>query len=233
MILAAGRGERMRPLTDQVPKPLIQIGGRSLVHRHLEGLRAAGVRDFVINLGWLGEQLREALGDGAALGLRISYSEEGWPALESGGGLHHALPLLGDQPFLVVNGDIHADYPWPRLLHRAAEMPAEILAHLVMVPNPPHNPRGDFALDEDGKVRNDSKARLTFSGISIHRPEIFAGCQPGHFPMLPLWRAAADRGALSGEAFAGGWSDVGTPDRLDALRAGLASPSPRPLGSLT
>lgn len=222
MILAAGRGDRMRPLTDQIPKPLIEIGGRSLVLRHLQGLRAAGVHEFVINLGWLGDKLREALGDGAALGVQISYSEEGWPALESGGGLHHALPLLGEQPFLVVNGDVYADYPWPALLRRAADLPPETLAHLVMVPNPPHNPRGDFTLDEDGRIRNEGAARLTFSGISIHRPEIFAGCQPGHFPMLPLWRAAADRGALSGEAYFGIWSDVGTPARLDALRAGLA-----------
>lgn len=218
MILAAGRGERMRPLTDHSPKPLIEVGGTSLLHRHIAGLRLAGVDQIVINLGWLGEKIRAALGDGSALGVHIEYSEEGWPALESGGGIHHALPLLGNRPFLVVNGDVYADYPWPHLVERARALPPGQLAHLVMVPNPPHNPAGDFAL-VDGQVRNGSEARRTFSGISIHRPQMFAGCRPGHFPMLPLWRAAADRGELGGELFEGRWSDVGTKERLQALAA--------------
>jgi MurNAc alpha-1-phosphate uridylyltransferase len=222
MILAAGKGERMRPLTDGRPKPMLPVRGKALIEYHLERLSAAGVREFVINLGWHGNQIREGLGDGARWGVRIAYSDEGWPALESGGGIFHALPLLGAEPFIVANGDVYADYPWRALVERARTLPAGDLAHLVLVPNPAHNPKGDFVL-RDGRLGNGEAPRATFSGLSVHRPEFFRGCTPGHFPLLPLWREAAGRGDLAGELFEGRWSDVGTPQRLadleDALRA--------------
>lgn len=222
MILAAGKGERMRPLTDARPKPMLPVAGKPLIEYHLERLGAAGVREFVINLGWHGEQIRDAIGDGARWGVSVRYSEEGWPALESGGGIFHALPLLGAGPFLVVNGDVFVDYPWPALIERARRLPPGDLAHLVLVPNPAHNPKGDFVLDHS-RVTNGASPRLTFSGLSVHRPEFFAGCGAGHFPLLPLWRRRADEGTISGELYAGRWSDVGTPQRLgeleDALRA--------------
>lgn len=220
MILAAGKGERMRPLTDGRPKPMLPVAGKPLIQYHLERLGAAGIRDFVINLGWHGEQIRDGLGDGARWGVKIRYSEEGWPALESGGGIFHALPLLGGEPFVVVNGDVYADYPWPRLVERARNLQAGDLAHLVLVPNPAHNPRGDFVLD-DGRIGNREEGRYTFSGLSVHRPEFFEGCTGGHFPLLPLWRRAADLKHLSGEVYDGRWSDVGTPGRLADLEQAL------------
>lgn len=220
MILAAGRGARMRDLTDALPKPLIPLCGKPIIEYHLENLAAAGVREVVINLGWHGALIPGALGDGARWGLRIRYSDEGWPALETGGGIFHALPLLGPEPFLVANGDVFADYAYAQLARRARELPADDLAHLVLVPNPPHNPVGDFTL-LGGRVGNDESQRMTFSGISVHRPEFFAGCEGGHFPLLPLWRAAADAGRVSGELFSGLWSDVGTPERLRELEARL------------
>ncbi|MBI2383150.1 MAG: nucleotidyltransferase family protein [Gammaproteobacteria bacterium] len=219
MILAAGRGERMRPLTDTLPKPLIPVAGKPLIQHHIENLRGAGLHHFVVNLGWLGERIHEALGDGSRLGVQIKYSKEGWPALESGGGIHHALPLLGADPFIVVNGDVYADFPWPKLVLAAHRLPASDLAHLVMVPNPEHNTRGDFAL-EAGRIGVGGE-RYTFSGISVHRPELFDGCAPGHFPMLPLWRKAAEQGRMSGEVFRGLWSDVGTRERLAKLERRL------------
>lgn len=222
MILAAGKGERMRPLTDGRPKPMLPVAGKPLIEYHLERLSAAGVREFVINLGWHGGQIRDALGDGSRWGVGIAYSEEGWPALESGGGIFHALPLLGAAPFLVVNGDVYADYPWRRLVERARALPRTDLAHLVLVPNPAHNPKGDFVL-RDGRVANGEGSRLTFSGLSVHRPEFFEGCAPGHFPLLPLWRRAADAGRLAGELYEGIWSDVGTPGRLAELERALGA----------
>ena len=220
MILAAGRGERMRPHTDLRPKPMLPVNGKPLIERHLERLHGAGVEDVVINLGWLGEVIREHVGDGADLGLRVQYSVEGWPALESGGGIFHALHLLGAAPFVVVNGDVWTDYPLGRLVQRAATLADDALAHLVLVRNPPHNPKGDFVL-ENGRVGNAEAGRHTFSGLSVHRPELFEGCSPGHFPLLPLWRRAAERGALGGEVYDGAWSDVGTPERLDQLEQRL------------
>jgi N-acetyl-alpha-D-muramate 1-phosphate uridylyltransferase len=218
MILAAGRGERMRPHTDQRPKPLIPVAGKSLIERHLDNLRSAGITQVVVNLGWLGERIREALGDGARFGVQVQYSEEGWPALESGGGIFHALPLLGPAPFLVVNGDVYTDYPLAELARRARALEPGIDAHLVLVPNPAHNPRGDFAL-EHGRITNRETERHTFSGLSVHRPEFFAGCTAGHFPLLPLWRKEAEAGKLTGEVHHGAWSDVGTPQRLAELEA--------------
>ena len=224
MILAAGRGERMRPHTDSRPKPLIPVAGKPLIQRHLENLRAAGIREVVINLGWLGERIRETVGDGSRFGMAVQYSEEGWPALESGGGIFHALPLLGREPFLVVNGDVYSDFPLTRLAQRARALDDGVFAHLVLVPNPAHNPRGDFALD-GGRVGNREDGRFTFSGLSVHRPEFFEGCTGGHFPLLPLWRAAAGAGRMTGELYDGAWSDVGTPQRLESLEHSLRETS--------
>jgi MurNAc alpha-1-phosphate uridylyltransferase len=225
MILAAGKGERMRPLTDGKPKPMLPVAGKPLIEYHLERLSAVGLREFVINLGWHGNQIRDELGDGARWGVKIAYSEEGWPALESGGGIFHALPLLGPDPFIVVNGDVYADYPWRQLVDRARTLPRDDLAHLVLVPNPAHNPNGDFVL-EHGRIGNADRPRHTFSGLSVHRPEFFKGCSPGHFPLLPLWRRAAERNHLGGELYDGRWSDVGTPQRLADLERALGVTTP-------
>jgi len=211
MILAAGRGERMRPLTDHTPKPLLEAGGRALIEYQLEALAAAGVTELVINLSWLGEQLRARLGKGAPWGLLIHYLDEGPVALETGGGLLNALPLLGPEPFWVVNGDVYSDYPFaPRQL-----LPGQ-LGHLVLVPNPAHHPHGDFAL-EQGLLQATGEPRWTYSGIALLRPELFAGQAAGRFPLAPLLYAAAARGELGAEVYAGHWSDVGTPARLAEL----------------
>jgi N-acetyl-alpha-D-muramate 1-phosphate uridylyltransferase len=219
-ILAAGRGERMRPLTDDTPKPLLEAGGRPLIEHHLHGLRAAGVERVVVNLGWLGERIRARLGDGAHYGLQIAYSDEGWPALETGGGIHRALPLLGDAPFVVVNGDVYCDYPLPALVERAQRLAPHDLAHLVLVPNPPHHPQGDFVLD-GGRLHDGGGSRHTFSGLSVLRAELFSGCASGAFPLAPLLRRAMQAGRVAGELYQGRWSDVGTPERRDALEAAL------------
>lgn len=210
MILAAGRGERMRPLTDETPKPLLKAGGRRLIEYHLECLAQAGFREIVINHAHLGEQIEEVLGDGSCYGVRISYSAEG-RALETGGGIFKALALLGDGPFLVINGDVWCDYPYARLRERQVE-----LAHLVLVDNPPQHPHGDFVLDR-GEVHDGDGERLTFSGIGIYHPRLFAGCEPGAFPLAPLLRRAMAEGAVSGEHYQGRWFDIGTPQRLQEL----------------
>ncbi len=213
MILAAGRGTRMRPLTDHTPKPLLQVGGKALIVWHLERLAAAGVRDVVVNLAWLGEQIRDALGDGGRWGLRLRYSPEGEQGLETGGGIHRALALLGPEPFLVVNGDVWTDMDYTALLR----VPVG-LAHLVLVPNPDHNPQGDFGLRQ-GQVSSAAPddRRHTFSGVGVYRPALFAGCRPGSFPLAPLLRQAADEGKVSGQLHTGCWCDVGTPERLQLL----------------
>ena len=213
-ILAAGRGERMRPLTDHTPKPLLAVRGRPLIEWHLDRLVAAGVRDVVINTGWLGERIERHLGSGARQGLAIAWSHEGWPALETGGGIHHALPLLGAAPFLLVNGDVFTDLDFAPLIHRG--LTAQEQAHLVLVPNPPQHPRGDFGL-VDGQVV-DAEPRLTYSGIALLSPALFAGCAPGAFPLAPLLKAAMALGRVSGVRHDGQWSDVGTPERLAALQ---------------
>jgi N-acetyl-alpha-D-muramate 1-phosphate uridylyltransferase len=213
MLLAAGRGERMRPLTDRTPKPLLAAGGKPLIVWHLEALARAGVREVVINLSWLGEQLRAALGTGERFGVRIHYSEEPGAPMEVGGGIFQALPLLGAAPFLVVNADTFTSFRFERL----AIAPAA-LAHLVLVPNPAHHPRGDFSLS-DGAVGEDEAPRLTYAGIGLYRPELFARCTAGRFPLLPLLRRAIAAGRLSGERFDGRWMDVGTAERLAALNA--------------
>ncbi|GIK34915.1 MAG: hypothetical protein AMXMBFR45_08200 [Gammaproteobacteria bacterium] len=211
MILAAGRGERLRPLTDTVPKPLLCVRGRPLIEFHVEALCRAGIHELVVNLGWLGVQLREHLGDGSRLGASVAYSEEGYPPLETGGGIHRALGLLGPEPFWVVNGDVFCDFVFDQ-----RQLPPDILAHLVLVPNPPQHPQGDFALS-GGRVRDEGADRLTFSGISLLHPALFAGCAPGRFPLAPLLRAAMARDAVTGELFTGAWNDVGTPERLAGL----------------
>lgn len=217
MILAAGRGERMRPLTDHTPKPLLRAGRHMLIEYHLLALVQAGIRDIVINHAHLGAQVEQALGDGSRYGVQIRYSPEG-EALETGGGIFRALPLLGAEPFVVINGDIWTDYPY-------AGLPAAPsgLAHLVLVDNPPQHPHGDFVLAEDGRVCEGEVQRLTFSGIGVYRPELFAGCHPGCFPLAPLLRAAMARGQVSGEHYGGGWIDVGTPERLADLVQRLAA----------
>jgi MurNAc alpha-1-phosphate uridylyltransferase len=221
MILAAGRGERMRPLTDHTPKPLLPVAGRPLIVHHLEALRAAGVVEVIINTGHLGEQLPAVLGDGQRWGMRIAWSPEPPEALETGGGIFQALPLLGTEPFIVVNGDIWTDYPFARWTQPPLT-PAG-LAHLVLVDNPPHHAGGDFALLENGRVVESGTARWTFSGMSVLRPELFAGCQQGRFPLGPLLRRTMAVGKVSGEFYQGGWRDIGTPQRLTELDAILSA----------
>lgn len=218
MILAAGRGERMRPLTDRVPKPLLKVGGRTLIERLIGQLTAAGFRELVINHAHLGQQLEQYLGDGSRFGVRIEWSREPEGALETGGGIVQALPLLGGAPFLVVNGDIWTDFPFA-----GVRRDLEGLAHLVLIDNPPHHPQGDFALDH-GRVRADGPVRLTFSGIGVYRPELFRDCQPGKFPLAPLLRAAMAQGMVSGEQYHGTWLDIGTPERLAELDRRLSGP---------
>lgn len=218
MVLAAGRGERMRPLTDREPKPLLRVGSKRLIEYHLERLATGGFREVVINTAWLGDRIEATLGDGALYGLAITYSHERPEALETGGGIHRALPLLGSAPFLLVNGDVWTDIDFGALRR---EPPAQSLAHLVLVPNPPQHPRGDFRL-EQGLVAEGEGVRYTYSGIGIFRPELFADCAPGKFPLLPLLRQAIAQRRLSGELHGGRWYDIGTVDRLQALDAELA-----------
>jgi MurNAc alpha-1-phosphate uridylyltransferase len=210
MILAAGRGERMRPLTDAVPKPLLQAGGKPLILHLIEGLAAAGLRHLVINHAHLGEQIEKRLGDGSRWGVEIRYSPEE-RALETGGGIFRALPLLGPGPFLVVNGDIWTDLDFARL--RLAE---GRLAHLVLVDNPAHHPRGDFAL-QGTHVLAEGEPRYTFAGVGLYHPDLFQRCTSGAFPLAPLLRSAMAGRHVSGELFTGRWIDIGTPARLQAL----------------
>ena len=217
MLLAAGRGERMRPLTDTLPKPLVRVGGRPLIGWHLAALARAGVREVVINVSWLGEQLRAALGDGHDFGVRISWSEEGPVPLETGGGIFRALPLLGPGAFLVVNADIWTDIDFGRLA-----LASEAHAHLVLIPNPPHHPRGDFGLDGERVVLRDTE-RFTYSGVGLYRAEFFHDCTAGRFPLLPLLNRAITARRATGEVHRGEWCDVGTAERLSALTARLAA----------
>lgn len=208
MILAAGRGERMRPLTDQTPKPLLVVAGKPLIQWHVEALVRAGITEIVINHAWLGEKIETALGDGSRLGAQIVYSPEGEEGLETGGGVFHALSLLGDKPFLVINADVATDFDFRTLPQQISG-----LAHLVLVPNPPHNPGGDFLLN--GKQLDDGPGeRLTFSGIGVYHPHLFADCQAGTFPLAPLLRAAIVKNQVTAELYPGRWMDVGTHERL-------------------
>lgn len=220
MLLAAGRGERMRPLTDVTPKPLLPVAGRPLIVWHLERLARAGFREIVINHAHLGDQIEALLDDGAAWGLSIRYSEEPPGALETAGGIANALPLLGDEPFLVINGDVWCD--WDVARARGA-LSADDLAHLVLVPNPAHNAKGDFALAE-GRVASEGEDRKTFAGIGIYRRELFAGLEAGKPAKLaPLLREAMNEGRVGGEVHTRRWVDVGTPERLAELDVELRS----------
>ena len=234
LVFAAGKGERMRPLTDSTPKPLLRVGGKPLIAWHLERLAAIGVRDVVLNTSWLADRFEPVLGDGAAWGLRLHYSYEGPEPLETGGGMLKALPLLGDAPFLVVNADAWSDADF-------ADLPREPagLAHLLMVDNPAQHPRGDFRLDDAGRLHDDDDGpRLTYAGIGVYRPAILddwrriIGSTPGsdlappRFKLVPLLQAAMRRELVHGQHHAGRWVDVGTPERLAALDA-LVSPDAR------
>jgi MurNAc alpha-1-phosphate uridylyltransferase len=211
MILAAGRGERLRPLTDDTPKALVEVNGESLLERHLHALKSGGVTTVVINLGWLGQQIVERVGSGSRYGLQVVYSPEYDNVLETGGGIHRALPLLGNEPFWLVNADTYTDFqPYDLTLQE------EMLGHLILVPTPDHKERADFDL-VDGFVRNSESPTLTYSGIAFYRPELLASQKPGRFPLAPLMRAAADAGKLSGSLYEGLWEDIGTPERLSSL----------------
>ena len=211
MILAAGRGERMRPLTDTVPKPLLRIRGTPLIERHVERLAQAGIERIVINLAWLGWMIRDYLGDGSRHGVSILYSEESPQALETAGGIFRALPLLSPGPFLVVNGDIYTDYGFERV-----SLADERDSHLVLVPNPPQHPRGDFGLQGDTAVPA-AERQYTFAGIAAYRNEFFSGCADGVFPLKPLLVRSMAAKRCGAELYTGLWEDVGTPERLAAL----------------
>ncbi|MPS29258.1 MAG: nucleotidyltransferase family protein [Alcaligenaceae bacterium] len=221
MILAAGRGERMRPLTDTVPKPLLPAGGKPLIVWHIERLARAGLRDIVVNHAWLGARIEEALGDGSRWDVRLRYSAEP-TALETAGGIRQALPLLGGEPFLVINGDIWTD--WDPALAQAAAADLsrqDHLAWLVLVANPAHHPAGDFRLAPSGQVQ-DGEPRLTFAGIGVYQPALFAGLPAGEPARLaPLLRTAMAAGRAGGMRHDGRWTDVGTPRRLADLDASL------------
>ena len=217
MLLAAGRGERMRPLTDTLPKPLVQVGGRALIEWHLQALARAGIREVVINLSWLAGKLQAALGDGRDFGVSISWSDEGPVPLETGGGIFRALPQLGPGPFLVVNADIWTDIDFGLLA-----LAPEAQAHLVLIPNPAHHPRGDFGLEGDRVVLRESD-RLTYSGVGVYRSEFFAGYTAGRFPLLPLLNRAIAAGKVRGTVHRGQWCDVGTAERLASLSARLSA----------
>jgi MurNAc alpha-1-phosphate uridylyltransferase len=216
MLLAAGKGERMRHLTENTPKPLLQVAGKSMLAHQLDKLAAAGFNQVVINLGHFGEQIKEEAIRAASSALTVSFSDEGEEPLETAGGILKAMPLLAGGPFLVINSDVWCDYPLDTL-------PAdpEGLVHLIMVDNPEHHPEGDFAL-KDGRVHLQEGPRYTYSGIGVYRPELFDECQPGKLPLAPLIRHAASMDLVSGEHHTGVWQDVGTPERLAELNASLA-----------
>jgi len=212
MLLAAGLGTRMGALTAQVPKPLLRIAGEALIERHLRHLSVAGIDEVVINLSYRGDQIREYLGDGTRFGVSILYSTEGEPPLETGGGIINALPLLGRDPFWLVNADIVSDFDLGRV-----DL-GEAIGLLVLVPNPGHHPSGDFGIDSRGRATLDAPL-LTFSGISMLHPKLFDGYRPGRQPLKPILDAAIDRGEMRACRYDGAWIDVGTPERLEAADA--------------
>ena len=213
MILSAGLGERLRPITDQIPKALVEVDGTPLIVSHIHALGAAGMDPIVVNLSYRGEQIREALGDGHSLGVRILYSQEPEPPLGTGGGIFQALPLLGPDPFWVVNTDVYTDYSFAQ-----PTLAEDDQAHLVLVDNPPHNPQGDFALS-GSRVVSEGAEPLTFAGIGFYRPQLFDGCAPGAFPLAPILRDAIREDRISGEHYQGRWIDIGTPERLEMARS--------------
>lgn len=216
MILAAGKGERLRPLTDTIPKPLIEVAGKPLIVHHLERLRDAGYTHILINTSWLADKIQGYLGDGSRHGVHIQYSYEGLEPLETGGGIFKALPQLGREPFLVVNGDIYTDFPFETLKHRLKQ---DNLAHLVMVTNPAHHPAGDFHLTTTGHLRPEGEPKLTYSGIGVYKADFFQDCRAGKFPLLPLMKSAMAVEALSGEFYARLWDDVGNMASLTRYQA--------------
>ena len=220
MILAAGVGERMRPLTDHTPKPLLQVAGVPLIGHHIEHLAGAGFGELVINVSHLAQQIVDYCGDGSRWGVSIRYSHEDTP-LETAGGIHRALPLLGEGAFLVVNGDVWIDYPFARLLGYCPAPP--LTAHLVMVGNPPHHPAGDFQLAEGGllQLRSPQAVGCTYAGVGVFTPAFFAGMSAGKLALRPLLDAAIPAGRVSAEFHPGQWQDVGTPQRLADLDAAL------------
>lgn len=222
LLFAAGKGERMLPLTATVPKPLLPLHGRPLIEWRLRALAAAGIREVVINVSWLGAQIRAALGDGSRFGVTIAWSEEGPEPLETAGGMRLALPLLGSAPFVAMAADVWTDFPLARLPDRP-----DGLAHLVLVPTPADKRGGpDFALDREDRCVREAPD-LTFSGIAVYRPELVAAVRPGSaLPLRPLLMAAADAGRLSGERYDGLWHDVGTPEKLATLARGAPPPAP-------
>lgn len=216
MILAAGRGKRMRPLTDKVPKPMLEVNRKPLIQYHVENLVQAGVVDIVINHAVFGDQIETYLRDGKDFGARIVYSAEGDQPLETAGGIVKALSLLGEAPFLTVNADIWTDFPFQQLLNLSGDISSH-LAHIILVDNPAHNPEGDFSLSEN-RVLNEGDLMLTFSGISVFTPEFFKGCASGSKALAPMIRQAASHGQVSGSHYKGQWRDIGSPERLQELR---------------
>ena len=226
MILAAGRGERMRPLTDNLPKPLLAVAGKPLIVYHLEALAQAGIREVVINHAWLGQKIVDYLGHGAAFGLEIQYSAENDGALETAGGIRQALPLLGPQPFMVVNADVMTDLPFQHLLaHPLAE---GMLAHLVLVDNPVHHPKGDFAfLAGSSQLQPHGDGAMTYSGVGIYHPQLFQQVGFGPQKLAPVLRAAMHEDRVSGQLYQGYWADIGTPERLAEAEAWVMSKTKR------
>jgi N-acetyl-alpha-D-muramate 1-phosphate uridylyltransferase len=213
MILAAGRGERMRPFTDVHPKPLAKVHGKPLIQYHIESLAKAGITRVVINVAWLGTQIRDAMGDGSNFGVTILYSDEGPEALETGGGIQLALPLLGSQPFWVVSADLWTDYPYA-----ASEtlLNGNDLAHLIMVENPTFHPRGDFCL-QDNRVTESIGTRLTYASLAVFDPRLFEGCKPGRYSVVPLLKSAMAHNRVSGSLFTGQWDNIGTVEQLERI----------------
>ncbi len=225
MILAAGRGERMRPLTDHTPKPLLKVGSKCLIEYHLNNLAAAGFKEVVINVAWLGQQVINLIGSGENYHLKITYSDEGDNALETAGGIIKALPLLGDEPFLVINGDVWSDYPLKKLNH----FPLKDKAHLVLVDNPPHNPQGDFSIKKNRLIIGETE-KMTFSGIGVYsvdffKPYLSTSLDNKKLPLAPMIRDHIKNNEISAEVYAGKWLDIGTEERLLALSEYLSNKS--------
>lgn len=219
MILAAGRGNRLRPLTDSIPKPLVPLCGKPLIEYHIEKLAAAGVQEIVINHAWLGEQIEQALGDGERWGIQIHYSPEPEGGLETAGGIINALPLLGNEPFLVINGDVFCEFDFAELIDQACSLSQDMLAHLVLVPSPAFNAQGDFGLNPTGLV--ESQGQYTFAGLSVIHPDLFKNMAVDFIKLAPILRDAMDANRVTGQLYPGLWSDIGTLERLQEMEQTL------------
>ncbi len=213
MILAAGRGQRLQPLTDETPKPLIEVGSHRLIEHHLIALNHAGINDIIINISYLARKIVDVIGDGSRYGVNITYSWEPTEALETGGGIRQALPLLGNEPFLAVSADIWTDFPFDQLPRQLSA-----LAHLILVPNPPHHPKGDFCLI-DQQVNMEGNERYNFGGIGIYHPKLFSDHAPGRFPLAPLLEKAIRANQVSGELYNGHWINITTTKELAIARS--------------